>query len=250
MTDADIDALLATGDHEAAAYAAAELADPVAYRKAMQRCYEASKCKSATDFISTISTTPDTGATTMMQWTRQVMKLTSVNVRRELAGKNPADGRVASDLVLTVKGGNDILDKLSPHLRGSFYMADVDKQGVLVAHALTKRIHPLLEQGALAYDLKCAGYAVTIDHAGNDESAIVLDGCQVNNFRLNLEEGGTVAITMRVQFHPDPGQLDPLSEKLQQEVIVTMVPPKVPVEAVKREPDLVDAATVAETAEA
>lgn len=162
----------------------------------------------------------------MMQWKAQAMKLVSLNVRRELAGKNPADGRTASDLRLVVKGGNDILDKLSPHLRGTFFKADVDKQGVLLPHALTALIHPLLKQDGLMYDAKYAGYTVTIDHAGNEESAIVLEDCQINDFRLNMMEGGTVAMTMRIQFHPEPGQLDPLSDKLQQEVTVTMVAPK------------------------
>lgn len=179
----------------------------------------------------------------MLEYRKQVMKLVHLNVRRELAGKNPADGRTASDLRLVVTGGNDLLDKLSPHLRGSFFGADVDKQGVLVPHALTKLIHPLLKQDALSYDLKLAGYKIVIDHAGNDESAIVLDDCEVNEFRLSLMEGGTVAISARVQFHPDTGQLDPLADKLQQEVIVTMTPPKVPKEAKKPAPDLVDAAT-------
>lgn len=161
----------------------------------------------------------------MLQFKAQTMRLTSVNVRRELAGSNAEDGRTASDLQLVVKGGNDLLDKLSPHLRGSFYMADVDKQGALLPNALTKLIHPLLKQDALAYDMKLAGYKVTLDHAGNPESAIVLEDCQINNFRLTLEEGGTVAVAMRVQFHPTPGQLDPLAGKLQQEVTATMEPP-------------------------
>lgn len=179
----------------------------------------------------------------MLAFKNATMRLTSVNVRRELAGKNAADGRTASDLQLVVKGGNDLLDKLSPHLRGSFYEADVEKGGALVPLALTKRIHPLLKQSELLYDLKCVGYLVTIDHAGNEDSAIVLDNCQINNFRLNLEEGGTVAIAMRVQYHPTPGQLDPLADKLQQEVTVSMEPPKVPKQAKEREPDLADAAS-------
>ena len=57
-----------------------------------------------------------------------------------------------------------------------------------------------------------------------------------------------MAITCRVQFHPDIGQLDPLADKLQQEVVVTMTPPKVPVKAETREPDLVDAAAEGATA--
>lgn len=178
----------------------------------------------------------------MMEFQKHTMRLVSINVRRELAGKDPAAGRTASDLSLVVKGSNDLLDKLSPHLRGSFFAADVDKQGVLVPHALTKLIHPLLKQDNLSYDLKHAGYTVTIDHAGNEESAIVLDDCQINEFRLNLMEGGTVGITMRCQFHPEVGQIDPLSDKLMQEVSVTMKPPKVPKTAPRPAPDLADQA--------
>jgi hypothetical protein len=225
-----VDDAIARGDLTMAADFAAAFPDPKDHRDAMIR----------------INNALMKGPTmTQMAWTKQIMKLTSLNVRRELAGKNPADGRTASDLRLVVTGGNDLLDKLSPHLRGSFYQADVDKQGVLLPHALTKLIHPLLKCDALAYDLKHAGYHVVLDHAGNDESAIVLDDCEVNEFRLNLEEGGTVAISMRVQFHPDPGQLDPLADKLQQEVIVTMKPPKVPKSLQKPTPDLADQASAA-----
>lgn len=213
LIDKRIEAALDRGDIEGASLLAAQIANPAGYLAAMQVVNQA------------MNKPQETG---MLAFKSQTMKLASVNVRREMAGKSAADGRTASDLQLVVKGGNDLLDKLSPHLRGSFYSADVDKQGVLVPHALTKLIHPLLVQDNLLYDLKLAGYKVTIDHAGNPESAIVLDDCQVNNFRLNLEEGGTVAIAMRVQYHPAPGQLDPLAGKLQQEVTVTMEPPKVP----------------------
>ena len=43
----------------------------------------------------------------MLAFTNQQMKLTSVNVRRELAGKNPEDGRRASDVQLVVGIGVD-----------------------------------------------------------------------------------------------------------------------------------------------
>lgn len=179
----------------------------------------------------------------MLAFKNTTMRLVNVNVRRELAGRDPTDGRTASDLALVVEGANDLLDKLSPHLRGAFYQADLDAQGVLLPHALTKLMHPLLKTESLAYDLKLAGYTVTIDHAGNDESAIVLEDCAVNNFRLNLMEGGTVAIACRVQFHPGRGFLDPLAEKLQQEVTVTMTPPKAMPKTEGKTPDLADQAT-------
>ena len=177
------------------------------------------------------------------QFVKQAMKLTSVNIRRELAGKDPASGRTASDLRLVVEGGNDLLDKLDVNLRGAFYRADTDGQGVLLPHALTKRTHPLLKADALLYDLKCAGYRVTLDHAGNEESAIVLDDADINDFKLDLKEGGTVAISMRCQFHPELGQINPLADKLQQVVTVTMTPPKVPKQAPKPERDLAEQAS-------
>lgn len=43
ITDADVDALIAAGDPERAASIAAELVDPIAYRNAMIRAFEASK---------------------------------------------------------------------------------------------------------------------------------------------------------------------------------------------------------------
>jgi len=228
LIDQRINAALDRGDIEGAALLAAKLPRPAAYLDAMVRINQ---------IVSN-----GMKETTVLAFKNATMRLTSVNVRRELAGKNAEDGRTASDLQLVIKGGNDLLDKLSPHLRGSFYEADVANGGALVPLALTKRIHPLLDQDALAYDLKCVGYKVTIDHAGNEESAIVLDDCQVNNFRLKLEEGGTVAIAMRVQYHPAPGQLDPLADKLQQEVTVSMEPPKAPKQPKERQPDLADAA--------
>lgn len=139
----------------------------------------------------------------MLAFKNQAMKLNHLNVRRELAGKNPADGRTATDLRLTVKGGNDILDKLSPHLRGSFYQHDDEKrQGDLVPGQLTKLIHPLL-QTTYSYDLKCAGYTVAIDHGIDEEDPITLTDSQVNDFKVTVMEGGTVAIAMRAAARRD-----------------------------------------------
>lgn len=178
----------------------------------------------------------------MLSFVNQTAKLNHVNVRYEFAGKNAEGGRAASDLRLVVKGGNQLLDKLDPHLRGSFYMLNEDtKQAELVGLELTKLRHPLL-QSTLAYDKKYVGYTVSIDHAGNPETAIVLTDCAVNEFKLTTQEGGTVIIAFQVQFHPLPGQLDLIADKQQQDVRVTMTPPAA--EAPKPKPaDLVEAAT-------
>lgn len=179
------------------------------------------------------------------EWKKQTMKLNSINIRRELAGKNAEDGVKASDLGLTVDGGNDILDKINTDLRGTFYMVGLDDQGKLLPGALTVLRLPLLTQPdkGYAYDLQLHGYRVEVDHGIGDP--IVLDGCRINTFRLACKDGGTVAVGFRVQFHPTPGQLDPLADKLQQEVTVTIIAPKP--DAVqkkgKRQKDMLDGAT-------
>jgi hypothetical protein len=93
----------------------------------------------------------------------------------------------------------------------------------------------------LAYDEKFVGYTVTIDRGINDDGAIVLEDCAINDFKLTFQEGGTVVIAFRVQFHPKKGQIDPLSDNLQGDVTVTLTPPKA--EKQPRQRELSDATT-------
>ena len=63
MTDAEVDAMLASGDHEAAALAAAELENPTAFREAMIRAFAVAKtckrCSLATNFSDPSPETPN-----------------------------------------------------------------------------------------------------------------------------------------------------------------------------------------------
>lgn len=211
----EIDRALAEGDHRLAAMLAADLPDPIAYRKAMERAFEASKQGPRQRQEISMS---------QFALKNQVCKLKSINTRWELAGRDVSNGRTAMDIGLQIKDGNAILEKLSPHLRGQFYRADVDKNGLLLPGALTKLIDDRL-QTDFSYNYKGAGYTVSIAHGGNPESAIDLEECQINDFKIQLLEGGAVGISLRVQFHPEPGQHDLLAAKLQQEVLVTMEPP-------------------------
>jgi hypothetical protein len=227
LIDKRIEAALDRGDIEGACLMAAKIANPAGHLAAMQIVNEAMR--------------KPRQETPVLTFKNQAMKLSSVNIRREFAGKSAADGRTASDLRLVVKGGNDLLDKLSPHLRGSFYCHDDEKkQGELVAGALTKLQHPKL-QPMLAYDEKLVGYTVTIDRGINDDGAIVLEDCAINDFKITFQEGGTVVIAFRVQFHPKKGQIDPLSDNLQGDVTVTLTPPKA--EKQPRQRELSDATT-------
>lgn len=68
--------MLAAGDYEGAALSAAKITDPTAYRKAMERCFEA---RSRTPHF------PTAKGNSVLQFTKHPMRLSSLNVRRELA---------------------------------------------------------------------------------------------------------------------------------------------------------------------
>lgn len=159
----------------------------------------------------------------MFELVRQASKLTHVQIRWEYVGKS---GRPASGLKLQVKAGNQILDKLSPHLRGCFYKFDDETpQKEMIGLELTKLLHPLLQK-TFTYAYKGAGYKVIIEYGTNDEP-IELNDCIITDFTITAQDGGTVVLEFTVQFHQRPGEIDLLSNKQQQEITVTLIAPEV-----------------------
>lgn len=160
----------------------------------------------------------------MFELKNQKAKLTHVNVRREFAG--PKDGRAASDIKILVKSGNQILDKLSVNLRGCFYRFEESQQASLVGQEMTALIHPLL-QSSFDYDYKGAGYRVLLGLVDDDNKAVEIKDCQINEFKITVQDGGSIVMVFRVQFHQEPGQIDNLTDKLMQDVVVTLIAPEI-----------------------
>lgn len=71
------------------------------------------------------------------------------------------------------------------------------------------------------------GAAVTVVYGIGD---IVLETCNVNNFRVECKEGGTVRVTYRVQGNPSGEQLAKLSQMLGLIVDVSIAPPMANIE--------------------
>lgn len=130
--------------------------------------------------------------------------LSSLNCRNELHG---TDRVPTVDLGFTLTVSNVVLDSLGcGPLRKMFYTKGSgagDEQGTLTGVSPISDT-PNLRSDALLMpvklDLDLTGYTVVIDRGlGDEKSNIALADCKVNKFGLDLLNGGSVEIAVRVQ---------------------------------------------------
>jgi len=137
-------------------------------------------------------------------WKKQAAKVAHINIGEEKHGEEGVmrmDVKVQSDVV------NDFLTYLSPTLKGSLY-AKEDGQGELIkddAH-LPHSLYP--ELGELKWDGEMAGATVILHGKTKAEDIDLV--ADVNNLRFECKEGGTVAVTLRVQVIPTEEQASTL----------------------------------------
>lgn len=153
--------------------------------------------------------------------------LAHVNLRVETHGDTPA---TAIDLKFVRETRNADLGMLHPMLLDAlYYRSDATEAQEEITDI--ERILPNLrlpQLQTLAWQLEMTGCRVEIDYGlGDDESNIVLTDCKVNGFKIDAHEGGTVAITFRVQTsHIPDGALDKLSGLLAHETAITLTQPE------------------------
>lgn len=163
------------------------------------------------------------------------VRLVHVNLREE---KHGDESVAAIDLKFVRTHGNDQLALLHPKLKEAFYWRadETEKQGDIDG---VEQIAPNLRFPAipsLVWDLEMTGCSVVVDYGLGKGSNISLSDCKVNNFRVEMSEGGTTDITFRVQTSNFPtGALDKLAGKLGQETQITLWAPTVEPEPVQQE---------------
>ena len=126
-------------------------------------------------------------------WKTQAAKVAHINIGEEKHGEEGVmrmDVKVQSDVV------NDFLSYLSPKLKRSLY--DSGEQGELDDSHLPHSLYP--ELGQLHWAGEMAG-ATVILHGKTKAEDLNLVG-DVNNVRIECKEGGTGAVTLRVQVVP------------------------------------------------
>ncbi|HWK72213.1 MAG TPA: hypothetical protein VNS29_15370 [Burkholderiaceae bacterium] len=152
------------------------------------------------------------------------VKLASVNPRAEIHGE---DRVPACDLKIEAACSSEVLIYLHSQLRQLLFKKNdspdlVDQ--VQDSEALTELRFP--KMGPIKWTWEGTGYTLTVDYGLGDASNIVLGDCEVDNFKIDPMEGGTVNISFRVICHPETADVGRLCEMIQREIQITLAPPE------------------------
>ena len=135
------------------------------------------------------------------QLVRERCLLTNINLRSERHGD---EQEPAIDLAFEFSGANNLLLKLHPDLRASFYRAD-DNADIDADHMPHLR-YPAI--GEVAWDLEVPRVRLELFDELSPAAGVVLTGGKVNKFKLTMTDGGTVKWKFRAQFsQPDPDDI-------------------------------------------
>lgn len=156
----------------------------------------------------------------MFELANQKAKLDSVNARAELHGE---DRVPAFDLKFTVAMGNECLAFFAPELRSCLYKKS-DAQGELIDEERESALR-FPKMGSFKWDWEGVGYTLTIPYGIGGSSDIVVDGININGFRITPQEGGTVLVSFRAIAHLDEKVVGPLCSLIQRETEISIDPP-------------------------
>jgi hypothetical protein len=130
--------------------------------------------------------------------------LASVGNRSENHGQDKVP---AVSLGLTIQSKASVLDMLCPELAPLLGVPGVE---------------------SIALKTICEGWAIHMEHGANDDSAITLGGCRLDKFRVTPGNDGLVELRLRVGSHDlTPMTLGLIGMKVQQDVVVKIIAPKV-----------------------
>lgn len=163
--------------------------------------------------------------------------LVHVNNRAENHGPEHV---LALDLSLAIDIGNDQLKEFHPKLKDSFYHFDKQVDGDLVDQGKSgdADYKPHLIFGCFSpfsIDHKLVGARVVI-HAPISLQDITFEGARVDDFSLDMKQGGTVRVTCKARVKPNKGDdrtVGRVCAMMKDEISISIIPP---------DPDLVSRA--------
>lgn len=152
-------------------------------------------------------------------------RVASVNGRQELNGE---EHRLACDIGIEVNQSNRFLDKLDTRLLETFYWKNPSGANDQAELEGVERVtdFPNLRFEHLVTPIKWAEKfedgEFRVHHGDDPADDIVLREVKINEIKLTPKEGGTVLVGLRIQGHPDEGDLARLFTVLQSEVTITV----------------------------
>lgn len=169
----------------------------------------------------------------LLHYENVTARLTSVTPISERHGKS---ARVsAQSLILEIILTNRVFDFFDTGLRHAFYRvpaeAPAKKQSQLDVspadlEGLTEKRFPWFTQD-ISIERELAGYVFTIHFGlGGEKSDIELEAKKITDFKFALRDHGVVALKHRLIVHPKTVEKGRIEEMLQQEIRVSLAPPK------------------------
>lgn len=146
--------------------------------------------------------------------------LQHINIRDEKHGE---ENVLAVDLKFQANFDGGILAEFGPALRHSMY--EKDEAGDLAdqgSDVPTKLRFPLMAQ-PLKFGNEIIGAEVDVAYG---IGSVKLDTCDVNGFKVECHNGGTVGVTWRIQAKPSAEQLGKLSMLLGGTCEISITPPE------------------------
>lgn len=150
--------------------------------------------------------------------------LISFNPRAEKHGEDP---QPAADLRFALNLPSSDLAMLDPTLRSLLFCKDPDRpsdladQGTETPHLRFSKL-----RGPLEWEHEIIGAQLVVHYGTGGKSDIVIEGCNVNKFSIDPQEGGTVIFGFRVQCHPTEHQNGKLSYMIQKDLEISLAPPE------------------------
>lgn len=142
--------------------------------------------------------------------------LVNLNMRTERHGEDLVP---AVDIAFEFDSANNVLAKLDPELRATFYAA-ADTNDLVTSDHMPHLRFPFM--GAITWDKEIPRTLLRVHDVDGEEHDVVLAGGRTNKFKLTMKEGGTVVWKFRVQFSkPDEDMVARLMRVLNQKVPVS-----------------------------
>lgn len=159
-----------------------------------------------------------------LAFTNQAMLLVSVTARAEVHGD---EREPASDVGLRADLPNDVLSIFHPSLKSALYHLDdarpkdLADQGAAHQPGFLPHLRFPNLGAPLGWDDEIPNARVTIKRKG-ERGEVILTPAKVNKFAFEPKDGGTITLSLRVQYKPDERQAGRLAMLVQQEVEVTL----------------------------
>lgn len=155
---------------------------------------------------------------------RRNSMLSSFNPRAEKHGEDP---KPAADIAFAINMPSSDLAMFHPTLRSLLFCKDADHPGDLADRGTDSphlRFPKISSPIAWAHEI--VGATLTIHYGTGGKSDLKIEGCTVNKFTIDPQEGGTCIVNFRVQGHPSEQQNGKLSYMIQKDVEISLDAPE------------------------